>query len=379
MAAYARLVKSTSPTSASEPYSAAQQRLLTTCAEADRQAAAVEEVQLRLREARRARAAFERESAQGLALADPRQLTEAKAAIHATYQEMTHHATDRAMMVARTAEYLRALDRLNRAARKVAGQAGTWSVRVRELDAQVSQCEMRAEAARVAAQAARQACSDARRALVQHDEELGYQAAAAPEDGVDGADYADDAITPIEALLQGDHDSFRALVGRLAEEVGLDARRLQLLLFELREALFEGARAEAILEFAPGNRFWDQFTLAEARAVAAALGVIGRGFDGRQGWHDGRVAEPRELATAIAMAGLEPRAQRVRPTQEELTALWQGTRVDAVAYVRERSPDLALETFEPLVGAQAQSLVELWDNWGRLRRPMLSPELVARA
>jgi hypothetical protein len=188
----------------------------------------------------------------------------------------------------------------------------------------------------------------------------------------------DDAITPIEALLQGNRDIFRALVGRLAEEVGLDARRLQLLLLELREGLFERARAAAVLDFAPGNRFWAQFTPPEARAVAAALEVLGRGFDGRQGWRDDRPAEPRELAMAVSMAGQDPRMLRVKPVREDLAALWVGTKVDAVAYLRERSPDLALETFEPSVGPRAEGLTELWDNWGRLRRLMLSPELVGQ-
>jgi hypothetical protein len=134
-----------------------------------------------------------------------------------------------------------------------------------------------------------------------------------------------------------------------------------------------------VLDFAPASRFWTQFTLPEARAVAAALEVLGRGFDGRDGWRDGRVAEPRELAIAVSMAGQDPRMLRVRPAREDLEALWQGTAVDTVGYLRERSPDLALETFEPLLGPQAATLTELWDNWGRLRRLMLSPELVARA
>ena len=362
-----------------EPYGAAQQRLTTACAEADRLAALAEAEQRRLRDARRERATFERESEQGLALADPRHLADAKAAALTTYHERVGQARDRSTVLAGTAEYLREVDRLNRVARTVTGKAGTWTARVREFDEQVNRAQMKAEGARVAAQTARQECNEARRALVRQDEQLAADGDGASDDGaLVPADYAD-AITPIEALLQGDRDIFRALVARLAEEIGLDARRLQLLLLELREALFEHARAAAVLDFAPGNRFWAQFTLIEARAVAGALEVLGRGFDGRQGWRDGRPAEPRELAIAVAMAGPDPRMMRVRPVRTELETLWQGTTVDTVGYVRERSPDLALETFEPLLGPQAAALTELWDNWGRLRRLMLSPELVSRA
>ncbi|HEY7599147.1 MAG TPA: hypothetical protein VH741_04395 [Candidatus Limnocylindrales bacterium] len=367
----------TAPTGGS--LGAAQQRLAATCAEADRLSAIADEEARLLREARRARAAFERESENGLALADPRNLTGQKLAALASYRERVHRATEREVVIAGTAEYLAEIDRLNRVARTVAGKSGEWTRRVRELDERVNRLAMTAEAARVAAAAARDECTEARRALVRQDERLALDGAPAFDEADQPPGAWDDTITPIEALLQGDRAVFRALVARLAEDIGLDARRLQLLLLELREALVERARASAILDFAPGNPFWGQLSLAEARAVAASLEVMGLGFDGRGGWRDGRPAEPRELAIAISMAGLDPRLLRVRPSRAELAGLWAGTVVAPVEYVRERSPDLALETFEPLLGEHADGLGELWDNWGRLRRLMLSPDLVSRA
>jgi hypothetical protein len=349
-----------------------QQRLALACAEADRLGAIADQEQARLRDARRARAAFERDNAQSLALADPRRLADAKQAALHSYRAETHRTHDRAAMVGATAIYLRELTRLNRAARQVAGRTATWTTRLRELDDQINQLQMSAEAARVAAEAAQAACADARRALVRHDEEL-----VAETDLVSAEDDAPDdwqqQLTAIEALLRGDRAAFQALVRNVAEAIGLDASRLQLLLLELRQALFERARAAAVLHFAPDNRFWAQFSRAEARAIAAALELLNRGFDGRDGWQGGRVAEPREVAIAVSMAGQDPRLLRVRPTREDLAALWAGTTVDTVEYVRERSPDLALETFEPLLGERAAGLTELWDNWGRLRRVMLSP------
>lgn len=351
-----------------------QQLLTSACAEADRLQALADQEQTRLREARRQRATYERESEQGLALSDPRRLSEAKREALHLYQADVRHAVDRPRMLAGSATYLRTLTRLNRAARRVSGSSHSWSSRLRQLDEQIHRLELAADSARVAADTAREKCLEARRAVVSIDESL---APARPLCGPSAhADELDQPIA-IEIVLGTDRAAFKALVVRLAEDVGLDASRLQLLLLELRQALYERARAAAVLAFPADNDFWAQFTVAEARAVAAALEVINRGFDGRGGWQGGRAAEPREVAIAVSMAGREPRLLRVRPTRAELEKLWRGTTIEPLEYVRERSPDLALETFEPLVGPKAAGLAELWDNWGRLRRLMLSPASTA--
>lgn len=361
------------PPGAGTPAGPAQERLAAACAEADRLSALAEQSALRLRDARRARAAFERQSEQSTALADPHRLADAKNTAHEMFREKLDRARDRAAVVAGTAEYLREVDRLNRAARAVAGQADTWAAHRRALDEQVNTLAMKAEAARVSAAAARQACLDARRALAHEDEARAGTVAAQPLASPAARPAESRERTPIEALLAGDRDALRALVPRLAEEVGLDAGRLQLLLLELREAIYEGALAAAALEFPSTSRFWTQFSRTDARALAAALGSLGRGFDGRHGWREGRPAESRELAMAISMAGRDARTLRVRPTGTDLDILWQGVTIDAIGFLRERSPDLALETLEPLTGARAEQLTELWNNWGRLRRLLLSP------
>lgn len=385
LAAYARFVKSTPadgaardipPIKPDQPYEAAHQRLTSACAEADRLTAISDQHQARLRDARRSRARFENESEQGLALADPRRLATAKHAALLAYREQVRQTSDRSTMLAGTATYLRELTKLNRAAKRVAGQGEDLAVRQREYDEKVNQLQMAAEAARVAAEGAREACLEARRTLVQHDESM---AAVEVEydSGINQSPTWEVQLTPIEALLEGDRDVFGALVNRLAEEIGLDSSRLQLLLLELREALFEGARAAAVLNFPPTNQFWAQLPLADARAVAGALEILYRPFDGRDGWAGGRVAEPREMAIAVSMAGQDPRLLRVRPAGPDLETLWQGVTVDPVEYVRQRSADLALDTFEPLTGTRAGGLAELWNNWGRMRRLMLDPELIS--
>jgi hypothetical protein len=176
------------------------------------------------------------------------------------------------------------------------------------------------------------------------------------------------------ALLRGDRRMLQAVASRLAEEIGQDGGRLQLLMLDLRDAIIVGGRSACIFDFPPRHPFWGQFSTAEARSIASALATLGRRFDGHDGWDNGLVALPRELAMAMSLAGRDPRSIRRHPTPVELETLWQGTSVGAAEFLLSNAPDLRLEALIGLLGPRADALAELWDNWGRLRPLLLGSD-----
>ena len=111
-------------------------------------------------------------------------------------------------------------------------------------------------------------------------------------------------------MLRGDRDALLALTLRLADETGVEAGRLQLLLLELIEALTARALEEQALHFPDEHPFWGQFPGDGGQQVAASLASMNYRFDGRDGWADGRAPTIRELAIALSQCGLDPRTLR---------------------------------------------------------------------
>jgi hypothetical protein len=171
-------------------------------------------------------------------------------------------------------------------------------------------------------------------------------------------------------VLSGDRRRLQALVPRLAEEVGEDAGRLQLLLLDLREAMVEAATRACVYEFPAGHPFWSQFSQTEARAIAAALATLGRRYDGAGGWVGEQVPTQREMAVSMSLAGRDLRSVRHQPAADELEHLWKGVTVNAAEHLAVSAPDLRLETMQRLAGDRSDELSELWRNW-ELLRPML--------
>ena len=326
-------------------YSEIQRRLEHHCAEAERLAGRAAEQEQRLREARRERALIERDMAD-VELAEPRVLVAAKIEAQQRYRSHIERAHEPAAVMSGALAWLSDIDRLNRAAVRAAGHAEQMGQRRREVALLVEELTLRAKAAQVAADSARQACLEARRALARRDEA--------------NVSQADDlgAPTGLDARLPGGMTAIEALL-------------------ELREGLIARAYEAAALSFPQGHAFWSQFTRVEARAVAASLAVLGRGFDGRGGWQDGKPAEPRELALALSLAGREPRSVKHKPTRAGLETIWQGVTVAAVEHLHDNAPDLGIEAVTALLGPRAEGLSDLWDNWGRVRRLLLTREPAA--
>jgi hypothetical protein len=324
-----------------------------------------------LRDARRELAAFERDL-QEASLADPRVMAEAKAAAQLAYRQQRAQATTADAVSNIATQWLTELDRLNRAALRLAGRSGAIADRVRQAQARVDELELAARAASMAAERAREACLRARRAQARQDEVLlGADPAVLHSLRDQGETRHGDP--PIATLLTGERSSVEVLAAQLATDTGMDRGRLQLLLLELREALIASALDASLLDFPSDHPFWSQFTRTDGRALAAALAVLGRRCDGRGGWQDGQVPDPRELALAMSLSGQDPRSLRQRPTRQDLAGLWRGTTVGALELLHDRAPDLGLEQMLAVLGQRADTLAELWDCWNLLRHRLLTP------
>jgi hypothetical protein len=361
------------------------------CAEAARLAEAARSATEDLRLARRQRAGISQDLDGGARLGDRRVLADAKQQAHATYRSEYEHARDGGQVMVATATWMAHVSELNRGARRAARDADGIARRQYEIDSVVERLELVADAARIAAASARQACMAARRSLAACEEAQDARnrpAHPSPDAASAGAvqmaslERAPSSANPLRpggeppvvALLRGDRRMLQAVVNRLAEEIGQDAGRLQLLMLDLRDAIIAGARYACILDFAPRHLFWGQFSTLEARSIASALATLGRRFDGHEGWDNGLVALPRELAMAMSLAGRDPRSIRRHPTPAELETLWQGTSVGAAEFVLSNAPYLGLEALIGLLGPRADALAELWDNWGRLRPLLLGSD-----
>ncbi len=61
-----------------------------------------------------------------------------------------------------------------------------------------------------------------------------------------------------------------------------------------------------------------------------------------------------------------------RPSRADLDHLWRGVTIAAIEFVQARATDLSLDAMAALLGPRAHGLSDLWDNWGRMRRLLLS-------
>jgi hypothetical protein len=360
------------------------------CADAERLAQAAALQLQRLREAKRQLAEFVRQRDTDSRVRDRRQLNDDKEQARKAYHERVAHATSPAEVQEAAAAWLREMDQLNRQLAQAETRAGQFTDRGAELQRVMPGMELAADAARIAAEAAQVACIEARRQLAACEEESGRRVAAsgaanatvgqagqaAPSTAalpVAQPAQSNPRVAPIAQLLRGDRQALLGLTLRLADETGVEAGRLQLLLLELRAQIAARALEERALAFPTDHPFWSQFTPDAGRQLAASLGSLGFEFDGRQGWRDGRSPAIRDLALALAHCGYDPRMLRRPVGQAAIDELWQGTTVLVEEFLASRAPDLALGRLIDLLGPRASRLGELWDMWGRLR-PLLLPQ-----
>ena len=180
-----------------------------------------------------------------------------------------------------------------------------------------------------------------------------------------------EATPAIIRILRGDHRVLLRTVEVLAGADGAMRRSWQAAIVGLTESLIRGAIEQAILAFPVGNPFWDAFTTSQCRAIAGALSASGFRFDGIDGWADERIPNYRDLAAAVAIAGMEPRRIRAWPTQEQIAALYGEVTVAGDEFLVRHSPDLDLVEVQELVGSGTPELELLWRHWD-LARPVLA-------
>ena len=361
------------------PCAPARSEVDTRCAEAERLAQAAVAHQQRVRDLRQELMAVTAQREADVHVRDRRQVNASKQVAQTAYRAALRQAKNDSAIHEAARVWLREIDRLNRQFRRADHRAGELARRANELEQALPGVELAADAARISAEAAQSACNAARHALAECEEQaqrrLHVSAAgagvAAPAAQV-AAPASQSGISTIALVLRGDRKTLQAITLRLAEETGIEAGRLQLLLLELREQIAVQALAAQALRFPDKHPFWSQFTAADARLIAANLAAMGYRFDGRGGWADGRAPSMRELSVAVSNIGLDPRAMRRTAGDETIDKLWLGTTVVVEEYLATRAPDLDLQDVMACLGTHGTNLGELWDLWGRLRPLLLA-------
>ena len=199
----------------------------------------------------------------------------------------------------------------------------------------------------------------------------------------DGATLPAPAAEPVDVtpavirILRGEHRVLLQVVRELAGDDDAMRRPWQAAITGLAEALVQRAIDAGTLIFPVGNPFWDTFTTSQCREIAGALAATGHRFDGRGAWADERVPSYRDLAAAVAVAGMEPRRIRAWPTQEQIAELYRDVAVAADDYLVRSSPELDLVEVRELAGSGVPELELLWRQW-ELARPLLAGQVRLR-
>lgn len=180
-----------------------------------------------------------------------------------------------------------------------------------------------------------------------------------------------------ERILRGDHRAMLEAIDAIAGDDGEMRRTWEGLLTGLVEALDERAIDLGYLDFPMNAPFWDTFTMQQCRLIAATLGSMGYRYDGRDGWADGRTPAYRDLSTAVAAAGYEPRRVRAWPNSMEIGELYQGVRPAPEDAVAHAAPTLDPRALRELLGGRASQFEELWLVWEPVRRILLEGEPVS--
>jgi hypothetical protein len=295
-------------------------------------------------------------------------------------------APDAVEAAART--WLQEINRINRDA----AAASMVAERERELaaatGATIERLSLAADAARIGAEMAQAACTAARTAVADCDERA---ASGAPAPVPTPAPAAEPALTdarPEEALgtalrggtaprifrlLRGDPGVMEALVAALAGDDAEEQRRWQLGVASLADAVLADAIEQAYLRYPLEHLFWGPYTQEQNRDITRALASLGYRPDGLGGWVDDRQPTQRELSLALGYAGLDPMRTRQWPNELQTAQLFREVEIAADEYLASVAGDLTLAEMVEMLGRRADSLVDLWNHWGRIR-PLLLEE-----
>ncbi len=341
-----------------------------------------------LRQAQRAYDAYTARGSAAAEAADPREVRRQKEAAQETFRLKSRAARspDAVEEAART--WLHTINRINREAAAASLAADPAREAAAKMGPTLERFGRQADAARVGAQIAEAACMAARTAVAECDERaatgMAVSTATLPRPGVAnpsaepgednlGAALAGGGEPRIFRLLRGDDAALEAMVASLAGDDVEGQARWRVGLAGLRDAIVADALDHAILGFPHEHRFWGLNTQQQNRDIVGALGSLGYRTDRGGGWLDDRRPTQRELSQALGYAGLDPMRVRHWPDEREITELFSEVAVAADEYVAGEAGDLTLAEMVDLLGRRADGLVDLWNQWGRIR-PLLLEE-----
>jgi hypothetical protein len=141
----------------------------------------------------------------------------------------------------------------------------------------------------------------------------------------------------------------------------------------LLDAVLADSIEGAYLRFPHEHPFWGPYTLDQNRDITRALASLGYRPDGLGGWVDDRMPAQRELSLALGYAGLDPMRMRQWPNEQQTAQLFREVVVAADEYLADVAGNLTLAEMVEMLGRRADGLVDLWNQWGRIR-PLLLEE-----
>ena len=333
----------------------------------------------------------------GAAEADPRAVRAAKEAAQQRFRDARTRAQTRDDVEAGAREWLAEINRINGATREATNAVERDRAAALELAPTLERLAVEADAARIAAERADEACTAARDAVADCDEARTVAAArtasdTTPPGGDDPGHDAIAAVTPdseeefafstpmhsgaggdalILRILRGDREALQRAVARLAGDDADARRRWQTLLGGFAEALIARSIEASAFDFPIDHPFWGPFNQSQNRDIAAGLASLGFRFDGFGGWVDDRYPSQRDLSLATGYAGLDPMRIRRWPNEAETRDLLVDVRVAADEYVAGAAGGMTLGELVTLLGRRADSLTELWNEWGTVRPILL--------
>jgi hypothetical protein len=321
--------------------------------------------------------------------ADPKAIHEAKDIAQAAFKGAVSAASDDVALETAARDWLNEINRINVEARQATATSAAEHAAAAAIGATLERLGLESDAARIGAETADAACLSARSAVAECDERAANEPAgylvppvsAAETSRLPGLDEDETLGIALRAggtprifrLLRGDRQAMTTLVASLAADDPDARRQWQLLMTGLIEAIIADAIEAAALEFPVDHPFWGPFSRVQARDVTRALASLGYRFDGLGGWSDERYPSQRDLSLALGYAGLDPMRVRQWPTAEETVALFNDVSVAADEYLAGVAGDLTLHEMVTMLGRRADSLAEVWNQWGRIR-PLLLEE-----
>ena len=336
------------------------------------------------------------------AAADPRAVRSAKEEAQRRFRDARTGAGTRDDVETGAREWLAEINRINHDTREAALAAERDRAAAAQIGSTLERLSVQADAARIAAERADEACIAAREAVAACDEAAilesaapvarttavadpgeapaGRRIAAATPDPDEEFAFStpmrssEGNDAPILRILRGDNDALQRTVARLAGDDTESGRRWQTQLGALADALIARSIEAAAFDFPVEHPFWGAFSQSQNRDIAAALSSLGYRFDGYGGWVEDRVPSQRDLSLAVGYAGQDPMRIRRWPNEAEMRDLVQDVRVAADEYIAGAAGGLSLGELLTLLGPRADTLTELWNDWGRVRPILLEAD-----